>query len=157
MNVPWRGLWNCAVAVALVALMAEARIIALETALATLTAEVAAARQQAVDATSQVAAAEQRAADAVTAAEQRAADAEAQQARGSVGGGLVDTRLLGRPRTFKGGPEDWRPFKFQFVGYAGAVSLRLRGILLECETAAEAETYNAVQAFSTRRTFFEGR
>ena len=100
--------------------MADEKIAALELALATLQGEVDAARTTASAASLQAAS-----------AEQRATDAEAQTARvQSGGGGLVDTRLLGKPKTFSGSIEDWRSFKFQFLGYAGAVSIRLRGILV---------------------------
>ena len=71
--------------------MADEKIAALELALATLQGEVDAARTTASAASLQAAS-----------EEQRATAAEAQTARvQSGGGGLVDTRLLGRPKTFQ--------------------------------------------------------
>ena len=53
---------------------------------------------------------------ALTAAEQRATDAET-RVLGVRGEGVVDTRLLGKPKSFDGSTDSWRQFKFTFSGY----------------------------------------
>ena len=57
-------------------------------------------------------------------AEQRATEAET-RGLGVRGEGVVDTRLLGKPKNFDGTTDNWRQFKFTFLGYAGAVDSRL--------------------------------
>ena len=52
-------------------------------------------------------------------AEQRATDAETLVLRVR-GERVVDTRLLGKPKSFDGTTDNWRQFKFTFLGYAGA-------------------------------------
>ena len=58
-------------------------------------------------------------------AEQRATEAETrlQAVRGE---GVVDTRLLGKPKSFDGTAGNWRQFKFTFLGHAGAIDARLK-------------------------------
>ena len=50
-------------------------------------------------------------------AESRATDAETHVlgARNEV---VVDTRLLGKPKSFDGAMDNWRQFRFTFLGYA---------------------------------------
>ena len=50
-------------------------------------------------------------------AEQRATDAET-RVLGVRGEGVVDTRLLGKPKSFDGSTESWRQFNLTFLGYA---------------------------------------
>ena len=54
---------------------------------------------------------------AVAQAEQRVTDAETRVL--GVRGGVVDTRLLRKPKSFDGTTCNWRQFKFTFLGYAG--------------------------------------
>ena len=58
-------------------------------------------------------------------AEQRATNAET-RVLGVRGEGVVDTRLLGKPKSFDGSTDSWRQFKFTFLGDAGAVDSRLK-------------------------------
>ena len=48
---------------------------------------------------------------------------------GGARGGLVDTRVLGKPETFAGDPAKWRDFKLVFLAYAGAVNPRLEELM----------------------------
>ena len=52
--------------------------------------------------------------------QQRATDAET-RLLGVKGEGVVDTRLLGKPKSFDGSTDSWRQFKFTFLDYACAV------------------------------------
>ena len=49
------------------------------------------------------------------------------------GEGVVDTRLLGKPKSFDWSTDSWRQFKFTFLGYAGAVDSRLKQAMIESE------------------------
>ena len=75
-------------------------------------------------------------------AEQRATEAETrlQAVRGE---GVVDTRLLGKPKSFDGTAGNWRQFKFTFLGYAGAVDARLKQAMIESEVLEDAAIMNA--------------
>ena len=75
-------------------------------------------------------------------AEQRATDAET-RVLGVRGEGVVDTRLLGKPKSFDGSTDSWRQFKFTFLGYAGAVDSRLKQAMIESEVLPEAATTNS--------------
>ena len=70
-------------------------------------------------------------------AEQRVTDAEA-RALGERTEGVVDTRLLGKPKSFDGPMDNWRHVKFTFLGYAGAVNGRLKQAMIESEVLQEA-------------------
>ena len=70
-------------------------------------------------------------------AEQRATDAET-RVLGVRGEGVVDTRLLGKPKSCDGSTDSWRQFKFTFLGYAGAVDSRLKLAMIESEVLPEA-------------------
>ena len=52
------------------------------------------------------------------------------------GEGVVDTRLLEKPESFDGTTDNWRQFKFTFLGYAGAIDSRLKKALIESERQA---------------------
>ena len=75
-------------------------------------------------------------------AEQRATDAETRVlgVRGEV---VVDTRLLGKLKSFDGSTDSWRQFKFTFLGYAGAVDSRLKQAMIESEVLPEASITNS--------------
>ena len=75
-------------------------------------------------------------------AEQRATDAET-RVLGVRGEGVVDTLLLGKPKSFDGSTDSWRQFKFTFLGYAGAVGSRLKQAMIESEVLPEAATTNS--------------
>ena len=75
-------------------------------------------------------------------AEQRATDAET-RVLGVRGEGVVDTRLLGKPKSFDGSTDSWRQFKFTFLGYAGAVDSRLKQAMIESEVLPEASITNS--------------
>ena len=75
-------------------------------------------------------------------AEQRATDAET-RVLGVRGEGVVDTRLLGTPKSFDGSADSWRQFKFTFLGYAGAVDSRLKQAMIESEMLPEASVTNS--------------
>ena len=75
-------------------------------------------------------------------AEQRATDAET-RVLGVRGEGVVDTRLLGKPKSFNGSTDSWRQFKFTFLGYAGAVDSRLKQAMIESEVLPEAAITNS--------------
>ena len=80
---------------------------------------------------------------AVTAAaqaEQRATDAGT-RVLGVRGEGVVDARLLGKPKSFDGSAD--RQFKFTFLGYAGAVDSRLKQPMIESEVLPEAVITNS--------------
>ena len=93
---------------------AEERLLALEQLVAAMQGEVISARTAAAQ------------------AEQRATDAET-RSLGVRGEGVVDTRLLGKPKSFDGSTDSWRQFKFTFLGYAMIESevLRIHPCLLE--------------------------
>ena len=76
-------------------------------------------------------------------AEQRATDAEA-RVLGARNEGVVDTRLLEKPKSFDGAMDNWRQFKFTFLGYAGAVNARLKQAMIESELLQEAAIMNSV-------------
>ena len=59
------------------------------------------------------------------------------------GEGVVDTRLLGKPKSFDGSTDSWRQFKFTFLGYAGAVDSRLKQVMIESEVLPEASITNS--------------
>ena len=50
------------------------------------------------------------------AAELRATDAET-RVLGARNEGVLDTRLLGKPKSFEGAMDNWRQFMFTFLGY----------------------------------------
>ena len=54
-------------------------------------------------------------------AEQRATDAET-RVLGARNEGVVDTPLLGKPKSLDGATDNWKQFKFTFLGFAGAVN-----------------------------------
>ena len=59
------------------------------------------------------------------------------------GEGVVDTRLLGKPKSFDGTTDNWRQFKFTFLGYAGAVGSRLKQAMIESEVLQETAITNS--------------
>ena len=59
------------------------------------------------------------------------------------GEGVVDTRLLGKPKNFDGTTDNQRQFKFTFLGYAGAVDSRLQQVMIESEALQENATMNS--------------
>ena len=65
-------------------------------------------------------------------AEQRATDAET-RVLGVRGEGVVDTRLVGKPKNFDGTTDNWRQFKFTFLVYSSALDSRLKQTVVECE------------------------
>ena len=71
-------------------------------------------------------------------AEQRATDAET-RVLGVRGEGVVNTRLLGKPKSFDGSTDSWR----QFLGYAGAVDSRLKQAMIESDVLPEASITNS--------------
>ena len=75
-------------------------------------------------------------------AEQRATDAET-RVLGVRGEGVVDTRLLGKPKSLDGATDSWRQFKFTLLGYAGAVDSRLEQAMIESEVLPEASITNS--------------
>ena len=75
-------------------------------------------------------------------AEQRATEAET-RVLGVRGEGVVDTRLLGKPKNFDGTTDNWRQFKFTFLGYAGAVDSRLKQVMIESEVLQENAIMNS--------------
>ena len=76
-------------------------------------------------------------------AEQRATDAEA-RVLGARNEGVVDTRLLGKPKSFDGAMDNRRQFKFTFLGNAGAVNATLKQAMIEKEVMQEAAIMNSV-------------
>ena len=75
-------------------------------------------------------------------AEQRAMDAET-RILGERTEGVVDTRLLGKPQSFDGATDNWRQFKFTFLGFAGAVDARLKQAMIESEVMQETAITNS--------------
>ena len=55
----------------------------------------------------------------------------------------MDTRLLGKPKSFDGSTDSWRQFKFTFLGCAGAVDSRLKQAMIESEVLPEAAIMNS--------------
>ena len=55
----------------------------------------------------------------------------------------MDTRLLGKPKSFDRPTDSWRQFKFTFLGYAGAVDSRLKQAMIESEVLPEAAITNS--------------
>ena len=53
-------------------------------------------------------------------AESRATDAET-RVLGARNEGVVDTRLLGKPKSFDGAMDNWRQFKFHVLGLCGCI------------------------------------
>ena len=89
-------------------------------------------------------------ATAAAQAEQRATDAET-RVPGVRGEGVVDTRLLEKPKSFDGSTDSWRQFKFTFLGYAGAVDSRPKQAMIESEVLPEASiTKSALPARDQR-------
>ena len=76
-------------------------------------------------------------------AESRATGAET-RVLGARNEGVVDTRLLGKPKSFDGAMDNWRQFKFTFLGYAGAFNGRLKQAMIESEVMQEAAIVNWV-------------
>ena len=74
--------------------------------------------------------------------EQRATDAET-RTLGVRGEGVVDTGLLGKPKSFHGTTDNWRQFKFTFLGYAGAADSRLKQAIVESEVSQETTITNS--------------
>ena len=72
-----------------------------------------------------------------------ATDAEA-RVLGARNEGVVDTRLLGKQKSFDGAMDNWRQFKFTFLGYTGAVNARLKQAMIESEVLQEAAIMNSV-------------
>ena len=75
-------------------------------------------------------------------AEQRATDAET-RVLGVRCEGVVDTRLLRKPKSFDWSTDSWRQFKFTFLGYAGALDSRLKQAMIESEVLQEAAITNS--------------
>ena len=75
-------------------------------------------------------------------AEQRATEAET-RVLGVRAEGVVDTRLLGKPKNFHRATDNWRQFKFTFLGYAGAVDSRLKQVMIESEVLQENAIMNS--------------
>ena len=75
-------------------------------------------------------------------AEQCATDAEARVlvVRNE---GVVDTRSLGKPKSFDSSMDNWRQFKFTSSGYAGAVDGRRKQAMIESEVVQEAAIMNS--------------
>ena len=131
---------------------------ALEQRLGQLEAALHAAGRAAEEATARAASAEHRAAAAEGAATHAAATAGMTSPSGAAAGGaeattqpLVDTRLLGRPKSFDGREASWRTFRFGFLGYCAAVDPELRAALAEAEQADLSVIGNAVLDASRRR------
>ena len=76
-------------------------------------------------------------------AELRATDAET-HVLGARNEGVVDTRLLGKSKSFDGAMDNWRQFKFTFLGCAGAVNARLKQAMIESEVMQEAVIMDSV-------------
>ena len=72
----------------------------------------------------------------VTIMQTAAAQAE-QRATEVRGEGVVDTRLLGKPKSFDGTTDNWRQFKFTFLVCAGAVDSTLKQVVIESEVLQE--------------------
>ena len=70
-------------------------------------------------------------------AEQRVTDAETRSFT-ERGEGVVDTRFLGKRKSFDATSDSWRQFKFTFLGYARAVDMRFKQAIIESEVLAEA-------------------
>ena len=104
-------------------MLAEERLQALEKLVSVMQSEVISARTTAVQ------------------AEQRATDVET-RVLGVRGEGVVDTRLLGKPKSFDRTTDNWRQFKFTFLGYAGAVDWRLKQAMIESEVLQETAITN---------------
>ena len=81
--------------------------------------------------------------------EQRATDADT-VVLGVRGEGVVDTRLLGKPKSFDGATDNWRQFKFTFLGYAGLVDSRLKQAMIEPEVLQELAITNPALSESQR-------
>ena len=55
----------------------------------------------------------------------------------------MDTRFLGRPKSFDGTSDSWRQCKFTFLGYAVKVDSKLKHATIESEVLTEAAITNA--------------
>ena len=55
---------------------------------------------------------------------------------------LVDTRQLGKPKTFNGSDAAWRGFRFSLMAYAGAVEPRMAALMQSATTAVEGDCSN---------------
>ena len=75
-------------------------------------------------------------------AEQRATEAGT-RVLGVRGEGVVDTRLLGKPKSFDGSTDNWRQFKFTFLGYADTVDSRLKQAMIESAMPQENAIMNS--------------
>ena len=64
-------------------------------------------------------------------------EAQLALSRQGINASSVDTRLLGKPKTFKGRDEDWRDWSMVMRAYAGAIDSRM---LNEMEFAERMET-----------------
>ena len=53
-------------------------------------------------------------------------------------GGIVDTRLIGKPKSFSGREEDWQAWAMMTRAYTGAVSERLAYLMDQSENAPSA-------------------
>ena len=78
-------------------------------------------------------------------AEQCATDAET-RVLGVRGEGVVDTQLLGKPKSVDGTTDNWRQLKFTcflLLGYAGAFYSRVKQAMIESEMLQEAAITNS--------------
>ena len=80
-------------------------------------------------------------------ADQRATEAPVLGVRSE---GVVDTRLLGKPRIFDDATDNWRQSKFTFLGYAGAVDARPKQAMIESEVLQEPALMDSVLAETNR-------
>ena len=55
----------------------------------------------------------------------------------------MDTRLLVKPKSFDGTTDNWRQFKFTFLGYAVSVDSRLTQAMVESEVLQETAITNS--------------
>ena len=63
----------------------------------------------------------------------------------------MDTRLLEKPKSFDGTTDNWRQFKFTFLGYVGAVDSRLKQVMIESEVLQENAIMNSPLPARDRR------
>ena len=81
-------------------------------------------------------------------AEAQAARAEAASSRT----GLVDTRLLGKPRSFDGSEESWAGFAVIMKAYIGAISPDLLTSMVAAEAEANPIAQSLLDAASQQRS-----
>ena len=55
----------------------------------------------------------------------------------------MDTRLLGKPKNLDGTTDNWRQFKFTFLGFAGAFDSRLKQEMIASEVLQENAIMNS--------------